>query len=762
MKERRFLGAVILLAFVPILFFHESLFTDKVLSQADALFVLNPWHFLAPPNFLPSNWMLYDQSFQFFPWLSFSREQVRKGSIPLWNPYNYSGSPLLANGQSAVFSPFHLLFYFFPFLKMFALSACLRLFLAGLFMVLFLQTLGIGVWGAALSAISYQSCGFLILLLNHPHSNPASLLPLLFWSAERLVQKPSPRRTALLSLVLFFQFLSGHTMTAVIQGLVVFSYGMIRSRGSFKVLRPFVIATLLGISGSSFVLLPTLEYTVHSHARVYRLTDHVPFFPQKEDFKAMLAIFFPRLYGAPLFNVDDVGPRGFPGLNAGFVGLIPLAFATSVLFGRGEEKGKRFFLILALISFGAAYHWPIIASFLDQTRLLQLFRAPSWLLFSAFSLSTLAGIGMDRILLKKESDLFLRVLSLFVTTISLMGVCVLLTRERFFPEITLQAVSSELIFTTGLLLVFVILCVSWHYGAIHSGLWKGGVLFLVVVEHFIFGFRYNPTVKPEALFPKTPAIRFLQSDPDPNPFRILSLKKVFFPNTGMMYHFQEVRGYDAVEYEPYMHYLEKLGPFEFHNPVFQLIYFPYYNSPLIDLLNVKYILSSYPLRGNFLRLVYNGEMKIYQNLRTFPRAYLYPGYEVVPDPETELDLLVQKKDSLDLRKTVLLRESPLLSGEVAKNWKLHWVSYEPNRLVLDVVSDGCGILFLSEVDYPGWQATLDGKRTKILRANYLFRSIVLPPGTHRLEMRYDPPSFKWGLLVSAGSFLFLIPLFFFP
>jgi len=37
----------------------------------------------------------------------------RKGQIPLWNPFNFSGNPLLANYQSAVFHPANLLFFIF-------------------------------------------------------------------------------------------------------------------------------------------------------------------------------------------------------------------------------------------------------------------------------------------------------------------------------------------------------------------------------------------------------------------------------------------------------------------------------------------------------------------------------------------------------------------------------------------------------------------------------------------------------------------------
>lgn len=759
--KKEFLWGIFLFLAIPVFLFHESLFTERVLSQADVLFVLKPWRALVPPDFLPSNWLLMDQTFQFFPWLSFAREQFQKGAVPLWNPYSYSGSPLLANGQSAVFSPFHLLFYIFPFLKMFSISACLRLFCAALFMYFFMRSLGIGARGSTLSALSYQTCGFLIVLLNHPHSNPAIFLPLLFWMTERVCQKASLRRTALLSGVLFLQNISGHVATALIQTLAVFCYGVYRAKGSFRVGRLLVLAIVLGVFASAFVLVPTLEYALVSHAPFYRFEDKVPFFPTRSDFTAMLALFFPTLYGTPI-RLDDAQFRNFNMLNQGFVGMTILVLAVGAFVGRKKERTIGFFAMLTLVAWGAAYHLPVLVTLLDQTGLLGFFQPSSWLLFSSFSLSALAGIGFDRIISseRKKASFFLRSLSALLLLVGLCAVGILLVSQESFPELSPLFFKTSLYFPIGLLVALLILSLGYFQGSLRSVFWRGGIFFLVILEHFLFAFRYNPTISPKNLFPPTPGIQFLLSDPDPDPFRILSLKGMLSPNTGMRYHLQEVRGYDALEYDPYMRYLEKIGPIPFRKSFFKLDVFHYYDSPLIDLLNAKYIISSKSLSGDSFRLVYDGEMKIYQNPKGFPRAWVFTEYEVLPEEERHRDRLVEK--GFDVRKTVLLKEVPSLAGKRAKTWQTEWLSYEPNRLALRVALDGLGILFLSEVDYPGWKASLNGKRVPILRANAIFRSVILPPGTHRVEMVYDPTSFRVGLLLSGATFLFLLLLIFFP
>jgi hypothetical protein len=68
-----------------------------------------------------------------------------------------------------------------------------------------------------------------------------------------------------------------------------------------------------------------------------------------------------------------------------------------------------------------------------------------------------------------------------------------------------------------------------------------------------------------------------------------------------------------------------------------------------------------------------------------------------------------------------------------------------NRLVLGTKADGNCLLVLSDTYYPGWKAFVDGKETKIYRADYTFRGIPLSAGTHQVEFVYDPLSFKLGI-----------------
>ena len=74
------------------------------------------------------------------------------------------------------------------------------------------------------------------------------------------------------------------------------------------------------------------------------------------------------------------------------------------------------------------------------------------------------------------------------------------------------------------------------------------------------------------------------------------------------------------------------------------------------------------------------------------------------------------------------------------------------------------MLFLADLAYPGWKAYVDGQETQIYRADYLFRSVFVPAGTHSVEFVYRPRSFRLGLLITllatAGGVVALLLLAF--
>jgi uncharacterized membrane protein YfhO len=85
------------------------------------------------------------------------------------------------------------------------------------------------------------------------------------------------------------------------------------------------------------------------------------------------------------------------------------------------------------------------------------------------------------------------------------------------------------------------------------------------------------------------------------------------------------------------------------------------------------------------------------------------------------------------------------------------VHYGIQDIEVRATATGNNLLFLSETYYPkGWKAYIDGREIEIYRLNYLFRGVIIPQGTHTLEMKFEPASFTLGKTMSLGTNLLVL------
>ena len=74
--------------------------------------------------------------------------------------------------------------------------------------------------------------------------------------------------------------------------------------------------------------------------------------------------------------------------------------------------------------------------------------------------------------------------------------------------------------------------------------------------------------------------------------------------------------------------------------------------------------------------------------------------------------------------------------------------YDPERVVIDATARRPSALVLTDLHYPGWKATVDGRPADLRRVDWLLRATPLPAGRHRVELRYEPASWRIGWIVS--------------
>ena len=84
---------------------------------------------------------------------------------------------------------------------------------------------------------------------------------------------------------------------------------------------------------------------------------------------------------------------------------------------------------------------------------------------------------------------------------------------------------------------------------------------------------------------------------------------------------------------------------------------------------------------------------------------------------------------------------------------------DPEHQSISIQTPTDGLLMLSEVYYPGWQATVDGSPVSILRADLALRAIPVRAGTHRVDLIFDPWSVKIGIAITTVT-VFLVTCFF--
>lgn len=147
---------------------------------------------------------------------------------------------------------------------------------------------------------------------------------------------------------------------------------------------------------------------------------------------------------------------------------------------------------------------------------------------------------------------------------------------------------------------------------------------------------------------------------------------------------------------------------------------------------------------------------ILRNQRALPRAWLVTEAEAVKEGEALRRIRGEGTASFDPRRTALLEIHPhelpaLPGGLAAPESSARIVTYEPNRLVIETSAPTATVLVLSEIFYPGWEATVDGQHTNINVANYLLRAVPLLAGNHRVEMRYTAPAVRSGAFISIGT-----------
>src|SRR3989344_3655161 len=161
MNKREFFVVFLILFFVTAIFFYKTFLHGLVSFPGDLLIAeYNPWKTYSylgyNPGSFPNKAQYFDVIRQLYPWKTFTLGLLKSGQFPLWNPYNFSGSPLFANSQSAVLYPLSIFYFLLPQVIAWSLLVVLQPLLAGLFTYLYSRQIRIGRRASIFAATTYS------------------------------------------------------------------------------------------------------------------------------------------------------------------------------------------------------------------------------------------------------------------------------------------------------------------------------------------------------------------------------------------------------------------------------------------------------------------------------------------------------------------------------------------------------------------------------------------------------------------------------
>lgn len=777
MKKREVLFILLFCSFIIFVFFNKLFIHGLFPIPGDLLIAeYNPWRNYSylgyNPGSFPNKAQYFDVLKQLYPWKTLTVNLLKQMQIPLWNPYNFSGAPLLANFQSAVFYPLNILYLFLPQIISWSILVSLQPFLALIFTYFYVRKLGVSKFGSVFSAVSFAFSSFMIVWLEYNTIGHVILwLPLIILSIENLLEKKKSIWILIFIFSMLASLLGGHPQIFVYLFAFVIIYTFYRVRSfSYFFLFLFLIPLLLG----AFQILPTLELLMLSARSSYEYN----FFINKVLIQPyqLVMLFVPDFFGNPAtrnYWLSDT----FVG-KVLYIGLIPLFFALISIFKKKNIFSK-FFLLSSITVLLLATVNPFSSTFYKLNIPFISSSSPTLMIFIfCFGLSILAGFGVDiwfkELSFKRNVKITLSIIFLFF----FFWITLFILKWTGGPDV-FHTVSRNLIYSTLVLIGGAILF-SLNLRNVKIKYLILAALLLIQVYDLGRSFdKFNPFSPKESIFPSTDVFDFLKQNAGINRFWGYGAGYID-ANFATQYQVFSPEGYDPLYPRRYAEFIQaaKEGVFqnsftrENRSDAFIASGFEEngittnsHRIKILDALGTRYILyrvEGMKLNKNFFpkefKLVYkkNG-WEIFENQNAVPRFFLTSNYKVFKtDDEFKKAFF---KDDFNSSKEVLLEENVGDLGQDS-NKTIQLINYNPNNVSFLTNSTATDLLFISDNFYPGWEAYVDGVQTKIYRANYSFRAIKVPSGKHSILFTFDPFSFKIGVGLSVvglfGALLFLI------
>jgi hypothetical protein len=688
----------------------------------------------------------------------FARE-LRAGRLPIWNPSNFGGVPIVGWG----YSPFEVPYYIFPSPVTVAWISLLQSLTVGLGVWLFLRrSLHLSYPAAALASWCAPLTGFMTLWHGWATIAPACWLPWLLIAIDATMKRPGGWGLVSTALLTALVLMAGHMGIAGLVLLTTGFYAVWRlaesawARDWRRVVSaaPAIMAGwLLGFAISAAALLPFIDY-VRTGGRMDSQLEGLEERPP-EGLQALPAIVRPDVYGGQTRWTRTVGIALVESSSCAYAGLLAALWLAPLAWSHCSLRRQTiFWTLIVVVTLGWTLNIPGIVDVLRSRPLRPL--APlsynRWTFVTSEALLILAAIGFDSLARGSPRFRWWWGLPILVTGVSFCW-CV----ARLFGvtrELDRQGFTNYFLIGAGLSLVVL---VGWTL-TFRTGPWarwtRLALIGLLPLELFGFAWDGRRQADVSLYFPRIQILEKLAALPQGRIWGVACLP----PNINLMCGLEDVRGYDAVDPLKYfklfqlacdkessLHYpecrsimAEPAGKVDEHGLKLH---------PVADLLNVRYLIFRNAPPSGLPILLHQDDYWIIENPSVLPRAYVPTSAQVVKSDEEALERMVGF--GFDPRKTVLMTDDLSLPSAMKG---IASVRYEtPTRISLEVEMQTPGLVLLSNRWDPGWHAAIDGAASPIYCVDYALRGFQVPAGKHTIVSTYDPPSLWKGLAITTAG-----------
>jgi hypothetical protein len=716
--------------------------------------------------------------------LLFVARQIRSGHVPLWNPYLASGYPAVADPPTGFFYPLTV-----PLLAVLSVQDAINtgilvhLVLAGAFMDLYLLGLGLTRPARLVGAAVYMLAGYTATRLMAGDIQRVQVYawtPLLLYLIDEITDGRRRVGAALLGgVVLASQFLAGDPQTFVYSTMAVAAYAasrVMKVRGQGGVRAGAIVVILLFMFGVAAPL-AAVQYLPSSQAlALANRSSAEPDFPFIGSIPpvGLVSLVAPLFFGNEHTNWGESLEREFYFHSSTlYVGFFTLALIAAGIVTRWDRWHVRFFaffglgvLWIALGKYGLVYRAVQYVPILRDLKNIEDINT-----LVPLSAAVLAGVGFDVFRTRDTAPaLWPRTFKILVRCLGaavVLAAATLLGHRGILNDAEIRARLVPAVEGSAAF-AFVMLGISFGLLRLRARRPTGSTRIAVAAAAFIIvdllGFALplvNTGTDLRSSAADEAVERYLERDR--SDYRVYGLG-----GRAVAAEVQEVQGEVGLlsaRYSEYTNFIQGYPIWNFSNrPAgpHGVLLRGNFDSPLLSLLDVKYVVDRSgtlpPLAAPWLPTEVAPGATVYRNTAVVPRAIRSENYRVLTDRLAILRAL--SRPGYDPRRFVILEQQPAAGPTLGRGTqptdpasRITITAYRPDYVALHVVFGSAGFLVLNDLYYPAWRASVDGRSTPVYRANYMFRAVVVPAGTHTVIFAYHDRRLVIGGLVSGGTLL---------